>query len=88
MPPEMRENLSDEFLNHFATFFAKCRELSFLLLKLLTEALEMEDKEYFKKAHGNIGQFGNDYTSFCVLSSNQKRCNFARTMSLSRAFRL
>ena len=48
MRPEMRENLSDEFLNQFAKLFAKYRELSFLLLKLLTEALEMVDKEYLK----------------------------------------
>ena len=57
--PEMKNNLSSDYLKLFKTFFDQCIELSSLLFKLLTKALKIKDTEYLTNSHRKLGYLGN-----------------------------
>ena len=56
---EMKENLSNEFLDPFKILFNKCSELTFHLLTLLTDALHIKDEKFLQNSHEKLGYLGN-----------------------------
>eukprot|EP00111_Clytia_hemisphaerica_P021990 TCONS_00064666-protein len=59
MRPEMKSKVSPEFFELFKNFFTQCHDLTFLIFRLLAISLDLEDLEFFHKAHDKLGRLGN-----------------------------